>query len=162
MKRVIDTNVAIIANGRGNDRNPSPSCRIAAIKHIQRIIKSGVIVLDDSHFVQEEYRRHLKPRGQPGVGDQFYRIVLQSHPDRIRRISLPMNPDGSFADFPCDPALNRFDLSDRKFVALARRSRTKVSVCTDSDWVDFRLPLEANGVAIDFLCGEDRVEWFES
>ena len=165
MKRfVVDTNVPIVANGRRDPsrgtRDPSPPCRLAAIEFLTAVLKSGRIVLDVGGDIQAEYRRHLEPRGQPGVGDRFYLEVLNSAPRRIERVDLPKLPDGAYADFPSDPALDRFDRSDRKFAALARRERIPVSSATDSDWHDFHVPLKANGVDVNFVCGTSTKEWF--
>ena len=159
-RSIVDTNVPIVANGRPDrargSRAVSVSCRVAAVELLMKIIGSGTLVLDLAGEIQGEYRRHLSPRGQPGVGDLFYLTVLQSAPKKVERVVLPRNTDGSYVDFPDDPALARFDRSDRKFAALARRERVPVSSATDSDWLDFRVPLAANGIDVDFVCGDNR------
>jgi hypothetical protein len=75
---VVDTNVPIVANGSAdpNDaRPPSVACRIAAVTFLQELVKAGTVLLDLEGLIQEEYRRYLSPRGQPGVGDRFYQVI---------------------------------------------------------------------------------------
>lgn len=166
MKRaVVDTNVPIVANGRadgrGGDGIPSLDCRLAAIDFLTSLLNGGRVMLDSAGEIQAEYRRHLNAAGQPGVGDRFYQVILQSAPQRVQRVVLPKTADGSFTDFPTDAELAAFDPSDRKFVALSRQTNTPVVVATDSDWVDSKSALMRNGVRIVFLCGSDPEEWFE-
>ncbi|MBY0331619.1 MAG: hypothetical protein K2X49_13230 [Acetobacteraceae bacterium] len=161
---VVDTNVPIVANGRADGPTgsgiPTVECRLAAIDFLESLLKDGRVLLDLAGEIQVEYGRHLRPAGQPGVGDRFFLAVLHSAPQRVERIDLPKAPDGSFADFPVDAELARFDPSDRKFVALSRRAKAPVVVATDSDWVESKAPLTRNGVKIDFLCGCDTKTWF--
>lgn len=166
MKRaVVDTNVPIVANGKADgsagNRIPTPDCRLAAIEFLTSLLDGGRVLLDSAGEIQAEYRRHLSPAGQPGVGDRFYQVILQSAPQRVKRVDLPKEADGSFSDFPNDPELATFDRSDRKFAALSRRASAPVVVATDSDWVKSKAALTRNGVKIAFLCGCDTDKWFE-
>ena len=98
---VVDTNVPIVANGRPDpkDKNPpSLDCRIAAVKFLQCVLSSGTVLVDLAGEIQAEYRTYFCPNGQPGVGDRFYREVLNSAPHRIERIELPKRDDGEYAD----------------------------------------------------------------
>ncbi|WP_421994530.1 hypothetical protein [Roseococcus sp.] len=166
MKRfVVDTNVPIVANGRADGAgggSPSVDCRQASIEFLTRLLSDGRVLLDLNGEIQAEYHRHLHPKGQPGVGDRFYLAVLQSAPERVERLELPKAADGSFEDFPVDAALASFDLSDRKFAALARRAKVPVGVATDSDWVHAGAALRKNGVKIKFLCGCAPGIWFQT
>ncbi|MCX7370913.1 MAG: hypothetical protein NTW56_00480 [Alphaproteobacteria bacterium] len=165
MKRhVVDTNVPIVANGypdpsRGA-REPSVQCRMAAIDFLEALLQKGRVLMDTAGEVQAEYRRHLDPKRQPGVGDRFYYELLQRGATRIERVDLPKAAGGSFHDFPDDPDLAKFGPADQKFVALARRTGAKIAVATDSDWLDFKTPLTKNKVRLQFLCGADRAAWF--
>jgi hypothetical protein len=134
---------------------------LAAIDFLDSLLKGGRVLLDLAGEIQAEYARHLRPAGQPGVGDRFYQAVLHSAPQRVERIVLPTAPDGSYVDYPRDPALASFDPSDRKFAALAVRAKAPVVVATDSDWITARAPLDAHGVSIRFLCGCDPARWFD-
>lgn len=161
----VDTNVPIVANGRVDptESSPPPSleCRLQAVSRLKQVLAEGTILLDTAGEIQGEYRRHLRPSGQPGVGDRFYQEVINSLPGRVERVDLPRHASGEYEDFPVDPALAGFDLSDRKFAALGRRERVPVVTATDSDWLDHRDALEANGVQIEFVCGCERDDWFE-
>lgn len=164
MRRVVDTNVPIVANGRPDlsrgARQPSVACRLAAIDTLENLLKRGSVVLDLAGEIQSEYHRYLSPRGQPGVGDRFYREIINSG-ERIERVNLARLADGSYADFPTDPALNRFDQSDRKFAACARAAAAQVSVAIERGWLNHRQALARHDIVVDFVCSCDRSTWFE-
>jgi hypothetical protein len=153
-RRVIDTNVAVVANGRNT--NSSPRCRIAAVDALADILVRGRIIVDADGEMLAEYRRYCNPKGQPGVGDRFFREVLMNYAGKIERIRLEKEADGSHVDFPSDPALANFDFSDRKFAAAARKMSVPVMNATDSDWLNFHAALKRNGIRVEFLCGRDR------
>lgn len=162
---VVDTNVPIVANGGIDDGEgrgpPSIACRQAAVEFLIKVLAEGRIVLDIAGDIQAEYRRKLSPSGQPGVGDQFYRVVINSAPSVVERVELPKTANGDFADFPPDARLEKFDLSDRKFAALSRRECIPVFNATESDWLEHRTALAANGIEVRFLCGCNPSAWFE-
>jgi hypothetical protein len=164
MRFVVDTNVPIVANGRPGraqgGRAPSIDCRRAAIDFLERLLDEGRVIVDLEGEILEEYRRHLSPSGQPGVGDRFYFEIV--HRTRVEQVALPRNDDGEYADFPRDPDLAGFDRSDRKFAALARRVQVPVANATDSDWLDHREALARNRIEVRFVCGCDREGWFAS
>ena len=89
---VVDTNVPIVANGRGDppdSRSPSVSCQASAVQFLVEVLESGKVLLDVDGEIQKEYRTYLNPSGQPGVGDRFYLEVLRSSPSRVERHELP-------------------------------------------------------------------------
>jgi hypothetical protein len=96
------------------------------------------------------------------LGTLFLQHIYQHqfNPARVRRVPLPLAAGGGYADFPDDPALANFDPSDRKFAALARKTKTPVTNAIDSDWADNMDALKANGIAVNFLCGYDKEKWF--
>ena len=162
MKRwTIDTNVPVVANGRDDEDRPlALECRRAAIRFLMRVLEKGErIVLDEEGEVEGEYRKHLRPKGQPGVGDRFYQRVLS---DWIlcERIPLPRRDDGEYADLPQALIDARFDRDDRKFAALAKRESIPVVNATDSDWLDAQALLACNGIRVKFVCGCDTASWF--
>jgi hypothetical protein len=162
MRFVVDTNVPIVANGRldpsQGSRQPSIDCQHAAIAFFEELLKRGRVVVDREGEIFAEYRRHLNPSGQPGVGDRFYQRLLQEN--RVKREPLPRDDDGEYADFPRDPDLAGFDRSDRKFAALARRAQVPVANATDSDWLDHCETLARHDIKVHFVCGCDREQWF--
>jgi hypothetical protein len=160
---VVDTNVPIVANGRPDpkdNRVPSIDCRIACVTRLEKILKSGKVLLDLAGEIQDEYRTYLRPSGQPGVGDRFYQEVLNSAPKKIERVELPKRDDDEFADLPQALIDANFDPSDRKFAALAIRGQAPVVNATDSDWLNHRTMLENHGIRVEFLCGCDSSNWF--
>lgn len=158
-KYVIDTNVAIVANGKEEDI--TIECRLAAVELLLKAVNNGVIFLDSGGEIQEEYRTYLSPKGAPGVGDRFYQEVLNSHPDRIARIDLPKRADGQHKDLP-QPIIDAgFDPSDRVFAAVAKKARATVYNAVDTDWLHHRRVIEENGIKVIFLCGCDSTKWRE-
>ena len=124
-----------------------------------RALNGGKIFVDAAGEIQSEYRRYLNPQGQPGVGDLFYREVLNCHPDRIVRIEVQKLPNGEFADVPQELVDSGFDPSDRKFVAVAKRAKSPVYNAVDTDWIENRAILEANQIKVVFVCGPDPNNW---
>lgn len=162
-RRVVDTNVPIVANGRLTtigSRSASVDCREATVRFLQQIHRKGKILIDTEGEIQTEYRKHLHPSGQPGVGDRFYQDVLNSAPRLVERVDLPRDADGEYVDLPRALVDAGFDPSDRKFAALAKRQRVPVVNATDSDWLEHRATLLANDIEVEFLCGCDQSKWF--
>lgn len=163
-RRVVDTNVPIVANGRphpGDPRPPSIPCRIAAVAFLIELEKQGTVLLDDQGAIQDEYRRYLNPRGAPGVGDRFYQIILHSSPKLVERVHLPQRPDGEYEDLPQSLIDAGFDPSDRKFAALAHKETVPVHNAIDSDWIEHAATLAGAGIQVENLCGCDTNLWFE-
>jgi len=157
MRYLIDTNVAIVANGKSN---AGPACVIAAIERLERLIDGEIIILDDAEHIVTEYRRHLSPSGQPGTGDQFYRWLYEQaayNPAHCEKVTLALDEDRNFAAFPKADELARFDPSDRKFVAaaLTHSARPPIVNASDTDWHEHHEALTAHGVAIEFTCPEE-------
>ena len=161
---VVDTNVAIVANGRPDPIEPRPPsivCRIAADTFLSEMVKKGPVLLDVEGAIQDEYRRHLNPRGEPGVGDRFYQVVLRSSPKLVERVPLPKRADGEYEDLPQSLIDAGFDPSDRKFVALACKEGVPVHNATDSDWIEHAATLAAEKIQVEHVCGCDPNLWFE-
>lgn len=142
---VVDTNVAVAANGRNT--HASDECQLICIETLEKIIKSDSIAIDDEGLIMSEYQKYLHPKGEPGVGDAFYRYIFdhQYSSKKIERVTItPIDDHGNFDEFPNnDRDLNGFDLSDRKFVAVALTSSNNAEIvnATDSDWVKYARPL---------------------
>ena len=156
MPWVVDTNVPIVANGKSNQA--SPHCVIACVQKLLEIQKQHIIVLDNNWLIIKEYKNKLSQTGQPGVGDAFLKWVLTNHanPQRCQKVQITPTTENSFEEFPDDPTLLKFDLSDRKFVAvaLAHPEKPPILNATDSDWKHFETALAAFGVRVEFLCPE--------
>lgn len=156
----IDTNVPVVANGRGNGGRPvAPAFREAAVRFLMRVLDNGErVVLDAKGAIEAEYRNHLHPCGQPGVGDRFY-LALRDW-SRHERVDLPKRANGEYADLPQAVIAAGFDRDDRKFAALAKREDIPAVNAVDRDWLDHHAVLANNGIRVTFVCGCDDARWF--
>ncbi len=155
MKAIIDTNVLIAANGRDCEQ-VTTSCQQRSTQYLRNIQQTGMIAIDDQWLILKEYQNKVNPLGQPGIGDAFLKWVLtnQANPDRCDRVKIHPIEGKGFKEFPDDPELDKFDRSDRKFVAvaLAAAGHPPIINAVDSDWLEFYEPLTKCGIEIVFLC----------
>lgn len=151
MKAIVDTNVAVTANGQSQQADLS--CVRACIENLLHIQKGRKMVLDTSWHVIREYKDNLSESGQPGVGDAFLLWVLQNwaNPDICELHILKMK-DQEFADFPITPDLAQFDRSDRKFIALAVVSNAPIHTAVDQDFWDYKDALAKHQIRVEFVC----------
>jgi hypothetical protein len=154
---VVDTNVPIVANGK-TEQAPL-GCVERCIERLALLRKKERLLLDNDMWILREYLDHLSPSGQPGPGDLFMKWVWTHQANTKHCMQIPITPEtepGSFQEFPEDPELKGFDPSDRKFVAVALASGFDPTIlnASDTDWWEYRKPLERNNVRIDFLCPE--------
>ena len=157
---IVDTNVAVVANGQEESPQASPNCVDTCINRLEGIVRGEEkLVLDNGWIILGEYLRNLRSTGEPGAGDSFLRWILMNKDDRCDLV--PITPvDGSeneFEEFPDDLALDGFDPDDRKFiaVALAHSEKPPILQAVDSQWWAFRDILWENGVTVAFICEKD-------
>ena len=147
---VVDTNVAIAANGR--DTHADERCQLACTEKLEGLVRHGIVAVDDVGLILEEYRHHLYYSGRPGVGDVFFKHVFNSQYgcDRVQRIPVtPSDDDGrGFEELP----ENAFDPSDRKFLAVAVTAGAVILNATDSDWGEHGALMGELGVEVEQLC----------
>ena len=157
---IVDTNVAVVANQQNG--SVVTSCIDACMIFIATTPGKHIVLIDDADEIRQEYAKALQESRPYGLGALFLQHVYQHqyNPSRVRRVALALDADGEYADFPKDPALANFDPSDRKFAALARSTGVPVTNATDSDWIDDIVALNAQGIAVDFLCGQNKTSWF--
>ena len=151
---VVDTNVAIVANGRKTDA--SIKCQENCVIALEKIVGSGCIVVDDNGLIMDEYAKHLDRSGGPDIGDAFYRHIFfnQYIPEKVERVTIsPIDEHGNFQEFPKDTALKGFDLSDRKFVAVALSSQKNPEIlnAVDRGWAKYASSL-SKYVKVKELC----------
>ena len=150
----MDTNVAVVANGGANQADIA--CVESCVKTLRQIRDGQRLLLDDKGLILREYRNHLSPSGQPGPGDAFFKWIWenQANEDSCRTVPVACHADRAFEEFPNDPSLSSFDMSDRKFVAVAIACGTdpKVLNASDTDWWNYRQVLRRHGVLVKFLC----------
>jgi len=150
-KFVIDTNVAISANGK--DTHASFSCQLACIKLLENC-KKLPLVIDESDFIMGEYARHLSYAGQPGIGDMFFKYLHDNQyaAKKIYAVKITQSKDArrGFDELP----VNSLDPSDRKFLAAAVVAKAIIVNATDSDWIEQSVLLQTLKVGIKQLCPE--------
>lgn len=147
---VVDTNVAVVANGR--NIHVSHKCQQKCVEKIESIMENGVLVVDTEDLILEEYSGRLEFSGEPSVGDKLFihLVNCQYQEDRVKRVSItPSRKEGAeFAELP----RNKLDRSDQKFLAVAVVSGAIIVNATDSDWDEHRALTEGLGVKVDQLC----------
>ncbi len=153
---VVDTNVAVVANCQ--TEQASEMCIERCIDALQSFPSEACLFLDDRGLILDEYRKHLKFSGQPGVDDAFFKWLWdnQANEAHCRKVPITLHDDRGFEEFPDDPKLAQFDRDDRMFVAVALASGTHPTVmnASDRDWWIYRKALKRCGVAVTFLCPE--------
>lgn len=147
---VVDTNVAIVANTR-NTHADLP-CQLACIEKLERLVTQGVVVVDETGFILDEYGVYLSHLGQPGMGDAFFKHIFdrQYQDRRVRRVAVTPSDDDrrGFEELP----ENSFDRSDRVFLAVALVGDATVLNATDSDWDEHARLMGELGVEVEQLC----------
>jgi len=155
---VVDTNVLVVANLKNNQAGLS--CVLACVDALETAKKERVVCIDSGARCFNEYFRYANRSGEPGLGDAFVKWLWerQAHPRHCEKVDItPKTEDAEdFEEFPDDPELNRFDRTDRKFVAVALRSRHQPTIlnATDTDWWHFNAALEKHKISVRFLCPE--------
>jgi hypothetical protein len=152
---VIDTNVLLAASKLSD---ATEECVLACTNRLIEVREGGKIVIDSKWEILTEYNRQLEPHGSR-PGDIFLKWVLfnRYNSQVCDQIDITPLPDGtSYVEFPIDNRLEKFDLSDRKFVAVALAHPNKPDIlnATDSDWISVALTLLEYGVSVRFLCPE--------
>lgn len=155
MRVVIDTNVAIAANGRNT--HACLRCQLACVEFLEELTapkSKKVIFLDESDLLLTEYKPHLNFNGQPGVGDAFYKFLHDNkyHGKRLQLVSITKNDDADlgFDELP----INQVDPSDRKILAIALVGRARIVNALDTDWDEQSEFVAELGLNIQQLCPE--------
>lgn len=157
---IIDTNVGIVANDRGSTQADF-ACRLACVKRLKECVGilndkiQGHVVIDSANEIFEEYKSHFEFKGQPGVGDLFFKVLYerQFSTDNCERVEINKDDEWGYEEFPHDEDLREFDPSDRKFVAIAMQSQNSPVIlnATDSDWHE-NIEALARYVRVEQLC----------
>jgi hypothetical protein len=154
---VIDTNVLLVTNEQ--HENVSPEGVIAWVERLERLRKSGCVVLDDGYEILREYGQKTKPNAGNRFGDGFLKWLLQNtgNPQCVAQVHIEKHAERGYAEFPDDIELHEFDHADRKFVAVsaAHPKRPPILQGTDSKWMLWSERLSAHGIEVEFLCPDD-------
>ena len=158
---VVDTNVPVVANGRDTDQ-ADEACQLACIKAIVEVQESGRVVLDDQgtppevigdyRTILDEYKDRLIFRGEPGVGDSFFKHIYNNQyiEDYVRRVPITAIDDDKrgFKELP----QNSLDPSDRKFLAVAAVAKAPIINAVDRDWDEQQALLDRLSIEVTQLC----------
>jgi len=153
--RLVDTNVAIVANG--NSEQATENLPERCIDALLEITKNGGLVMDDGGRIFEEYMNKLNLAGRPGMGDSFLKWVHdhQWNPNwcEMRTLTCLDEDEQEFEEFPAHPKLEDFDVSDRKFVATANAGDPKAEIlqAVDFKWWEWKDALAEVGIKVVFL-----------
>ena len=158
MAVIVDTNVAVVANGQSPQA--SSSCVDTCINRLEGIVRGEEkLVLDNGWIILGEYLRNLRSSGEPGAGDSFLRWILMNKDEWCDLVTItPINgSESEFEEFLDDPTLNDFDPDDRKFIAVACAHLEKPPIlqAVDSQWWDFHNAFRQHGVTVEFICEAD-------
>jgi len=155
MYQIVDTNVLLVASKKAPQA--SLTCVLACVKYLQNLKESGILVIDSNRLIIREYENKNCGSGQPNVGDAFLKWVLTHQAtSRCEQVSITQIAENDFAEFPRSQSLEKFDPSDRKFVAVALTHHAKPAIANavDSDWRNYEITLAEHGVRLNFLCPE--------
>lgn len=151
--KVIETNVAISANGKNT--HSSLECQLACVVFLNDVVaRKELIAIDELGLMLEEYAKYLNYSGQPEVGDEFFKYLHdhQYYPQRVLRVNITPNDvqERGFDELP----INTMDPSDRKFLAVALVSGAIVVNALDSDWDENIEEINNMGVQVSQICPE--------
>ena len=156
---VVDTNVAIAANGRNT--HADPECQLACVEKLEDVCRRQVVVVDDGGLIFDEYKERLNFAGAPGMGDTFFKHLFDHGYDetRVRRVSItPCSDDRlGFKELP----ENGLDKSDRKFLAVALVAQATILNATDGDWSEQEALTNNLGVTVQQLCPQHASKYLE-
>lgn len=149
---IYDTNILYVAN---RFHEATPEC-IQACTSALNEAQTKIIVIDDNFRILREYQNKISLKDGKGVGTLFLLHILRNRINEksVELVSIHLSEERGFVEFPADPELETFDLSDRKFVAVAIASKYSPPIfnAVDSDWWKHRAALNRHGIEIDFLC----------
>jgi len=153
MSVVIDANVLATADGLADQA--SGSCITDSVDVILAA-RDDSVILDADGEVLRQYKRCYRASSPPSVAQEFLIYILNNEyvEPKVHRINAELNVDRGYEDFPIDPALDGFDRDDRVYVAVALASglTPPIQNATDRDWWEFREPLGAAGIEVNFIC----------
>jgi hypothetical protein len=155
---IVDTNVAVTANG-GN-RAATPECVVASARALHAVMRRGHVFVDQGGEIVAEYRNNLAPFGQASPGNAFLKWLLTHEWGGARVTRVPLTPNGGdtgFDELPVPHDGTRYDPSDCKFlaVAAAHPDHPPILQALDSRWYGWVEALRACDVTIHFVCRDE-------
>lgn len=152
---IVDTNVWVMLGNIPPDNEIERECVLACIQWGKRFNESGEeykIAVDMKWKILTEYRNNIRE----GSLAQQYLNTLLSQPI-MRLVFKPIqydDNDHAIIDVDLDTDDQKFDPSDKKFVAvaLAFDDPPPIINATDTDWEKHKVPIEAAGITVHSLC----------
>lgn len=164
LKAVIDTNVLLVANQQHPDI--SIECMANCIEHLQTIQSEGVVVIDDSFIILNEYQHKTQVNPPRGVGDVFLKWLLRNmgNPARVEMVSVSLSDIDFYTEFPDQALQHEFDPPDRIFPTVANVHLDKPTIwqAADCKWIDWWPALAEHGVKVKFLCVADAQRFYKN
>jgi hypothetical protein len=121
---------------------------------VNRLVKlrDQIVMVDTLDRLMDEYQPYVNFRGEPGVGDAFYRYVFdnQYYEDRVRRVEITPSADEGrgYEELP----ENTMRAGDRVVLAVAVTGKGRVVNATDSDWAEQEELMTALNVGVVQVC----------
>jgi hypothetical protein len=149
---VIDSNVLKVADGDTPQANDA--CVEKCIDVLLEVRHAASLALDDGGEILAEYLHERDFSGQPGVGDEFFRWAFDNQYTSCHRILLTPHEARVYQEFPDTPGLEKFDPSDRKWIATALGCDPTATIynAVDSDYAEVAQALADAAIPITELC----------
>lgn len=155
-KVIMDTNVpAKAATSPLECKEEELDMQKACIEYVQAFVRNpeSKLVMDLGNEIGAEYRRRIPQN--TNMGKVFWRwfYTYMARIDLSDNVVLEKNVEGDYLKFPLEERTEKFDLSDRKFIALARthEEHPPIIEAADGKWLGFQEVFEEYGVHIEFL-----------
>ena len=155
MKCILDANVPAKASYILSDCKPEELDMVnACIEFIHDFINTpdSKVVLDMDWEIISEYERNIL---ETDMGKQFKKWLYTyiSRMDVVNDMIKLETENGRYCAFPDDAALQEFDSSDRKFIALALShcETPPIIQAADGKWLGFTEKLSEYGIQIEYL-----------
>lgn len=150
MIRVIDTNVPLVVKFHAENPNELvEACEDILIEILRDRIP---VPTDAEEEIVAEYFHQMSRSGQPGLADQFAKYVNDERwlwePALRPEIGPDLVEEHVYAVLGGDDA--EIDPSDRKFVAVAKVTRSPVVQARDTKWLDWGAVLARHGVTVHY------------
>lgn len=159
---IIDTNVPLKAANLHPVDEIDHKCSKACLSFIKDLMESeDIIVLDKGREILKEYQKKIDTNVEDNVASLFLSWIFRNLlSEKVVQYQITKIGNNNYAEFPTSPKLQKFDPSDRKFVALAKAAHETPYIYngSDTDWWVYKEVLEENGIHIVFLCEDYMID----
>ena len=151
---IIDTNVPRIAQ---DNQHMSVECSQACSDFmVEVMLGKHTLVLDNQEHILTEYRRHFTASTQATIGNRFLIWYFNNRSDgsRVKEVPITHLGEGDYSEVPQAVVDCGFDVSDRKWVAVAVANKRLAPIVqvADSKWIGWLPNLVAENIQVKFLC----------